>query len=71
VCQDLNRDLILNGKHPSQSVFKDERPAFPLVKGIRWAWEELNLRPHPYQQSGAHRYATLRFWVLLTFLWAA
>jgi hypothetical protein len=26
-----------------------------------WAWEDLNLRLHPYQQSGAYRYATLRF----------
>ena len=26
---------------------------------FRWAWEDLNLRPHPYQQSSAYRYATL------------
>jgi hypothetical protein len=26
-----------------------------------WAWEDLNLRLHPYQQSRAYRYATLRF----------
>jgi hypothetical protein len=26
-----------------------------------WACQDLNLGPHPYQQSGAYRYATLRF----------
>jgi hypothetical protein len=32
-----------------------------------WAWLDLNQRPHPYQQSRAHRYATLRFcWLLPT-----
>jgi hypothetical protein len=36
-----------------------------------WACQDLNLGPHPYQQSRAYRYATLRFRVLLTFLWAA
>jgi hypothetical protein len=34
---------------------------FPLVRAGWWAWEELNLRLHPYQQSSAYRYATLRF----------
>src|SRR4029453_597727 len=28
---------------------------------VWWAWEDLNLRLHPYQQSRAHRHATLRF----------
>jgi hypothetical protein len=32
-----------------------------------WAWLDLNQRPHPYQQSRAYRYATLRFcWSLPT-----
>jgi len=35
--------------------------AFPLVRGWMWAWEDLNLRLHTYQQSGAYRCATLRF----------
>jgi hypothetical protein len=26
-----------------------------------WACQDLNLGPHPYQQSSAYRYATLRF----------
>jgi hypothetical protein len=26
-----------------------------------WAWEDLNLRPHPYQQSRAERHADQRF----------
>src|SRR5918993_5510189 len=26
-----------------------------------WACQDLNLGPHPYQQSGAYRCATLRF----------
>jgi hypothetical protein len=37
------------------------RVAFPLVRAEWWAWEELNLRLHPYQQSRAYRCATLRF----------
>ena len=40
---------------------------FCWSRAVRWAWEDLNLRPHPYQQSRAHRYATLRFcWSLPT-----
>jgi hypothetical protein len=27
---------------------------------VWWAWLDLSQRPHPYQQSRAHRYATLR-----------
>jgi hypothetical protein len=33
---------------------------FRWSEALLWAWEDLNLRPHPYQQSRAHRYATLR-----------
>jgi hypothetical protein len=45
------------------------KPAEPQPQGGRyrwseaglWAWEDLNLRLHPYQQSRAYRCATLRF----------
>ena len=34
---------------------------FRLVKRSVVGCQDLNLGPHPYQQSGAHRYATRRF----------
>jgi hypothetical protein len=34
---------------------------FCWSEAVWWAWEDLNLRPHPYQQSRAYRCATLRF----------
>jgi hypothetical protein len=37
------------GCHPEA-----EPPVFPLVRiPVLWAWEDLNLRPHPYQWSWA------------------
>jgi hypothetical protein len=28
-----------------------------LVRGQRWAWEDLNLRPHPYRLNAGNRCA--------------
>jgi hypothetical protein len=44
---------------PAEPSGKDQR--FRWSQVLRWAWEDLNLRLHPYQQSGAYRCATLRF----------
>jgi hypothetical protein len=44
---------------PVESGSKNQRFCWSMV--IWWAWEDLNLRPHPYQQSRAHRYATRHF----------
>jgi hypothetical protein len=37
-----------------------DEPSRRLIP-VSWAWLGLNQRPHPYQQSRAHRCATLRF----------
>jgi hypothetical protein len=46
-------------KQPRSKGATDER--FRRSTPVWWAWLDLNQRPHPYQQSRAHRYATLRF----------
>jgi hypothetical protein len=41
-------DLIPDRMHPSLPGPEGELPAFVLVRGhYWWAWEDLNLRPHP------------------------
>ena len=35
--------------------------AFPLVTAGKWAWEDLNLRPHPYQLNAGNRCANRPF----------
>jgi hypothetical protein len=50
-------------EHPwvgAARVLNEQASAFPLVRGPLWAWEDLNLRPHPYQQSRAYRHANRR-----------
>ena len=37
----------------------DER--FPGSARVSWAWEDLNLRPHPYQVSPPERRASQHF----------
>jgi hypothetical protein len=49
--------LLVHGSRRSQ----EDGRRFRWSEAGWWAWEELNLRLHPYQQSGAYRYATLRF----------
>jgi hypothetical protein len=44
------------GSDPKRS---DERLRWP--KAILWAWEDLNLRPHPYQLNAGNRCADRRF----------
>jgi hypothetical protein len=51
----------LNGMHPSGLV--SERGATQHLcwsEAVSWAWEDLNLRPHPYQRSTAKRHANQR-----------
>jgi hypothetical protein len=42
-------------------VHKRSDQRFRWSRADLWAWLDLNQRPHPYQQSRAYRYATLRF----------
>jgi hypothetical protein len=49
------------GRVQGTQARRNERAAFPLVRGLWWACQDLNLGPHPYQQSRAHRCATRRF----------
>jgi hypothetical protein len=40
---------------------EDEQEAFPLVMGLWWACQDLNLGPHPYQLNAGNRCADGRF----------
>jgi hypothetical protein len=48
-----------DASEPAEPKSKDQR--FCWSEARRWAWEELNLRLHPYQQSHAYRHAILCF----------
>jgi hypothetical protein len=58
-CRDLassNRVRgLLSGAGPQRE------PAFPPVRAMWWACQDLNLGPHPYQQSTGNRCAAVRF----------
>jgi hypothetical protein len=64
-----NRVRVLAPVHARPSGLRKRRLAFPLVMGLWWAWEDLNLRPHPYQQNAGNRWADHPFRGLLGFLW--
>jgi hypothetical protein len=54
--------LSLIEMYPSLPGTTDIQPAFWLVKGLfGGAWEDLNLRLHPYQQSSTERHADRSF----------
>ena len=63
--QAIGRELN-SGRIPIRYIqpnpaLEDEHQRLRWSKAGLWAWEDLNLRPHPYQQSRAYRCATLRF----------
>jgi hypothetical protein len=54
-------DLLLASDASLAAESKKNGQYFRTSQAMWWAWEDLNLRPHPYQQPRAYRYATLRF----------
>ena len=53
--------LLLASDIPEPTKLMSSWQHFRWSGTALWAWEDLNLRLHPYQQSRAYRYATLRF----------
>ena len=53
--------LLLTSDEPSRLSPRDVKQAFRWSEAIWWAWEDFNLRPHPYQVSTAKRCAERRF----------
>jgi hypothetical protein len=53
--------LLLASDNPEPTKLKSSWQRFRWSGTALWAWEDLNLRPHPYQQSSAKRCADYRF----------
>jgi hypothetical protein len=48
---------LLTSDDPSQLSPRTADKRFRWSGAISWAWEDLNLRPHPYQQNAGNRCA--------------